>query len=78
MALEGVPKSDVCDYLLEPAQVEEKPQGKEQESDSEKSDGKAEARSKVTGKSSLVIFAIDISGSMSSTTTVPDLQGWFS
>lgn len=83
VALENMPENSVCDYLLEPAEAEaeekeeEKAQGKDQKPDDEKSDGKAEATGgKSVGRSSLVIFAVDISGSMSTTTTVPDLQGW--
>ena len=78
MPLEAVPQDSVCDYLLESAEVEEEEEGKGkgEGEGSEKSDEKAEARSrKGVGRSSLVIFAVDISGSMSTTTTVPDLQG---
>jgi hypothetical protein len=78
MALENVPEESVCDYLLEPAEKEEEEdeKGAQGKPDNEKTDGKASG-GKLAGErsSSLVIFAVDISGSMSSTTEVPDLQG---
>lgn len=74
MSPEDVPQTSMCDYLLEPAEKEE-----EKKPDNEKDDGSkeeaAQAGKKKAARSSLVIFAVDISGSMSSTTTVPDLQG---
>ena len=73
MTLESVPRSDVCDYLLESAETED--EGKNEKPNNEKEDSKAEAKTKTSTRSSLVIFAIDISGSMNTTTTVPDLQG---
>lgn len=77
VSLENAPGSSMCDYLLESAEVEE-PEGKgaegEKKPDNEKESGKAK---KESGRSNIVIFAVDISGSMSSTTTVPDLQGQF-
>ncbi len=74
VTIESITRSDVCDYLLEPVEKEEaeaKPNNEKED------DTKAEAKKKgkASTRSSLVIFAIDISGSMSSTTTVPDLQG---
>ena len=83
VALENVPENSVCDYLLEPVEKEEEEEEEEQEKaedkgqkpDNETSDSKAEASKSAAGRSSLVIFAVDVSGSMSTTTTVPDLQG---
>lgn len=81
MSLESFPDNGICDYLLEAAEVEEeeeeKAEGKEIKPDNEKSGDKAEVAGKKggRGKSSLVIFVVDVSGSMSSTITVPDLQG---
>ena len=83
VALENVPGNSVCDYLLEPVkeeeeeeEEEEQAQGKGQKPGNETSESKAEA-SKPARRSGLVIFAVDVSGSMSTTTTVPDLQGQF-
>ena len=70
---EGIPKAGMCDYLLEPAEKQEEPE----KPDNEKGGEAAGKAGKKTGRSGLVIFAVDISGSMSSTTTVPDLQGEF-
>lgn len=60
----------MCDYLLEPVKVEEADKKEEGKEEAEKPDNE-----KVSKRSSLVIFAVDISGSMSTTTTVPGLQG---
>lgn len=82
MPLDSVPKTSVSDYLLEPAEVEEDEEDKEVEGEKEgeKADNEASKRktgaSKASGgRSSMVIFAVDVSGSMSSTTKVPELQG---
>ena len=63
----------VCDYLLESGKVEEKETGEGGAAEKNPNNEKEQ----VSERSSLVIFAVDISGSMSSTTTVPDLQGMF-
>ncbi len=73
---EGVPKTEMCDYLLEPVEKEEEAEKPDNKKDGGKSEG-GTAGKKTTGRSSLVIFAVDISGSMNSTTTVPDLQGQY-
>ena len=65
--LESIPSGAVADYLLEPAQLQPDP------------DNEAEAKSSPphNQRSSLAIFAIDVSGSMSTTTEVPALQGMY-
>ena len=72
MGVDAVPEGSqsVRDYLLEP--VEGTEELKEEAKAEKKPDNEKEASKR---SSSLVIFAVDISGSMSSTTTVPDLQG---
>ena len=68
ISADGVPQDSSADYLLEPAETPE-----EEVADNE--------TSKKTGgmgkkqRSSLVIFAVDVSGSMNATTEVPALQG---
>lgn len=69
LTADAVPEGEVADYLLEPAEV---PKVKEAGPDNEKAEKKAEHRS------TLVIFAVDVSGSMSSTTEVPALQAEWS
>ena len=69
VSLEDIPNESVCDYLLEAAEEEEK-EIPDKEGKKTESKGK-----KTSGRSNLVIFAVDVSGSMSSTITVPDLQG---
>jgi len=72
MAVDAVPQEGVVDYLLEPAEPpeeEEKP-----DNDTLEKKGTAGAERK-RGRRGLVIFAVDISGSMSTTTEVPALQG---
>ena len=71
LSLDAVPQGHCADYLLEPATTE---------TDSEVTEGKEgpdnEVKEKVEKKKgSLVIFAVDISGSMCTTTEVPALQG---
>lgn len=76
LSLDAVPQSHCADYLLEPARAIT-------ETESEVREGKKgpdnEVREKVENsgkkKGSLVIFAVDISGSMCTTTEVPALQG---
>lgn len=76
MSLDSVPETSVSDYLLEPAETEEEEEEKEGEkADNDASKGKTKASNASERRSSLVIFAVDVSGSMSSTTTVPELQG---
>ena len=71
MTPEAVPQTHCTDHLLEPA-----PSAGEGEksADSEKeAEGKKEREK--NSEESLVIFAVDISGSMCTTTEVPALQG---
>ena len=80
MALEGVPDTSTTDYLLEPAEEEEEEEkeGKEDGSDNEVDGKKEKGASKPSGRrNNLVIFAVDVSGSMCTTTEVPELQGTF-
>lgn len=69
--LDAVPQSHCADYLLEPATTETDSEGKKGPDN--------EVREKVENsgkkKGGLVIFAVDISGSMCTTTEVPALQG---
>ena len=75
LSLDSVPQTLMSDYCLEPAEKEVEGEKEEGKIDNEASKGKTGASKASGGKSSLVIFAIDKSGSMSSTTTVPELQG---
>ncbi len=78
IAADAVPQELTADYLLEPAEPsEEEEEEGEAERDNEKKGGKGAegGKAKKNLKSTLVIFAVDISGSMSSTTEVPALQG---
>ena len=71
LTADAVPEGAVADYLLEPAEVPKKKEaGPEAGPDNEKAE-----KEKVKHQSTLVIFAVDVSGSMSSTTEVPALQG---
>lgn len=76
--VDEAPKAAVCDYLLEPAE-EEKEEGEEEKEgdkvDNEAAKGKAGAAKPSGRRNNLVIFAVDVSGSMSATTAVPELQG---
>ncbi len=67
MAPEAVPTTPCADYLLEPVEA---PKDEEKKPDN----NEANAVTKKCGTGSLVIFAVDISGSMSTTTEVPALQ----
>jgi len=71
--VDAVPQDGVVDYLLEPAEPPE------EEQEDEKPDNdvteKKDATGRKRGRGGLVIFAVDVSGSMSSTTEVPALQG---
>ena len=68
MSLEEQPKVDTLDYVLEPAPSAP--------ADDDKDDiAEAKATIKASTKGGLIIFAIDISGSMDCTVEVPDLQG---
>ena len=67
-SLEEKPKFDTVDYVLEPAP----PAPAEDEKDDV---AEAKAAIKASTKGGLIIFAIDISGSMNCTVEVPDLQG---
>ena len=85
MPLSEVPQTHSVDHLLEPVtppedEEAEKEAEKEKERGEKKPDNEAGAKGKGCGdakgkqKSNLVIFAVDISGSMSTTTQVPALQ----
>lgn len=65
-----VPSESAVEYLLEPAT-----QPEEEEDEKEDNDVAAKKNSAVSNKSNLVIFAVDVSGSMATTTEVPALQG---
>ena len=68
MGVEEKPKVDTVDYVLEPAPPAP--------ADDDKDDvAEAKAAIKASTKGGLIIFAIDISGSMDCTVEVPDLQG---
>lgn len=68
VSLEEKPKVDTVDYVLEPAPPAP--------ADDDKDDvAEAKAAIKASAKGGLIIFAIDISGSMDCTVEVPDLQG---
>ena len=81
LSLEAVPQSHCVDYLLEPAAASEEEEeekevaegGKEPDNDAGAVGKKVESGKKKA--SGLVIFAVDISGSMCTTTEVPALQG---
>ena len=78
ISLDNVPTTSVSDYLLEPVEVKEDETEGEmtgEKADNETSKEKPKASKTPGGRSSLVIFAVDVSGSMSSTTEVPALQG---
>ncbi len=65
---EAVPTSSFADYILEPVEVpndKEKPDNDSATADSAK---------KPSNRSTMVIFAVDVSGSMCTTTEVPALQ----
>ena len=69
----NVPSSNATEYEVEPPP-------KTEETEEEKPDNEAAAIGKgtsgsATQRSSLIIFAVDISGSMNITTEVPALQG---
>ena len=59
-------------YLLEPAT---QPEEEEKEEEKEDNDVAAKKKPAVSNKSNLVIFVVDVSGSMATTSEVPALQG---
>jgi len=68
---EEKPKVDTVDYVLEPA-----PPAPPADDAATKDDvAEAKAAIKASSKGGLIIFAIDISGSMDCTVEVPELQG---
>lgn len=80
---DAVPSDSVADYLLEPAEPEPSEDGEKESTDpdNEKEGKKAGGGGSSKGpskKSNLVIFAVDISGSMSTTVEVPALQAEWS
>ena len=74
MSPESVPQSHCTDHLLEPAQSEEGEKGEPADNEKDVTGKEGEGGSKKSS-GGLVIFAVDISGSMCSTTEVPALQG---
>ena len=80
--MEAVPRSHSAEYLLEPASAaaseggkgESELKGKGHNNDETETLGKEASARK---KGGLVIFAVDVSGSMCTTTEVPALQGRF-
>lgn len=72
----------MADYLLEPAEPDPQEDDEKKEGadpDNEKDSKKAASESKSRSqRSNLVIFAVDISGSMSTTVEVPALQAEWS
>ena len=77
MSSETVPGDSVADYLLEPAEPEPK-KGEEPTNEKDVATGDKDTI-KRSQRSNLVIFAVDISGSMSTTVEVPALQAeWMS
>ena len=76
MSVDAVPQDGVVDYLLEPADLPEEEEEEEEKPDNDVTEKKDAAGGRVRrGRGGLVIFAVDVSGSMSSTTKVPALQG---
>ena len=72
MTDEEKPKVDTVDYVLEPAP----PVPPADDAAANKDDiAEAKAAIKASSKGGLIIFAIDISGSMDCTVEVPELQG---
>ena len=67
----------MADYLLQPAPQEEAEEKEESSPDNDKEKGGAGKEARST-RSNLVIFAVDISGSMSTTVEVPALQAEWS
>ena len=72
MTDEEKPKADTVDYVLEPAPPAPADDGKD---DAKDDIAEAKAAIKASTKGGLIIFAIDISGSMDCTVEVPELQG---
>lgn len=74
MSVDAVPQDGVVDYLLEPAEPPEEEEDEKPDNEvTEKKDAAGGGGRR--GRGGLVIFAMDVSGSMSSTTEVPALQG---
>lgn len=69
---EAVPSTSTADYILEP--VEPEPSDEKQPDNDSATAKEAAATKKTPKRSTLVIFAVDVSGSMSTTTEVPALQ----
>ena len=82
MPLSEVPQTHTVDHLLEPAtppedeelEEAEKEKGEKKPDNEAWAKGKGGSDAKGKQKSNLVIFAVDISGSMCTTTEVPALQ----
>ena len=75
MSPESVPQSHCTDHLLEPAQSEEGEKGEPADNEKDVTGKKEGEGGSKKSSGGLVIFAVDISGSMCSTTEVPALQG---
>lgn len=78
-SMDSIPQGSSVDYILEHAASND--DGKENEECSKTEAGMtknktADSEDASKQKGSLVIFAVDVSGSMSATTEVPALQGW--
>ena len=68
----AIPSGPAVEYLLEPAT---QPEEEEKEEEKEDNDVAAKKKPAVSNKSNLVIFVVDVSGSMATTSEVPALQG---
>ena len=77
LAADAVPSDSVADYLLQPAEPEPQDDEKEEAAPDNEKGKKAESKAR-SQRSNLVIFAVDISGSMSTTVEVPALQAEWS
>ena len=71
MTAGDVSPTEAVEYLLKPAPQPEEEKEKE-DKDNDEASKKCASR---TSKSNLVIFAVDVSGSMATTSEVPALQG---
>lgn len=79
MSPDATPSDSTADYLLEPAPKEEEEEGEDEAGpDNEKETKKGASKEARSQRSNLVIFAVDISGSMSTTVEVPALQAEWS
>ena len=77
LGADAVPSDSVADYLLQPAEPEPQDDEKEEAAPDNEKGKKGESKAH-SQRSNLVIFAVDISGSMSTTVEVPALQAEWS